>query len=72
MANFQKHLMEAQITGATVWLEIMVHLELLELSFAAFKAKCFMIKDPWLCYQNLSLNIQIDFQQRMRVLVRNF
>ena len=64
--------MEAQITVATVWLEITVHLELLELSFAAFKVKSFMIKDPWLCYQNLSLNIKIDFQQRMLVLVRNF
>ena len=72
MANFQKPQMEAQITGATVWLEIMVNLELLQLSFAAFKVKCFMIKDPHLCYQNLSLNIKIDFQQRMLVLVRNF
>ena len=54
--------MEAQITGATVWLEIMLNLELLELSFAAFKVKCFKIKDPWLCYHNLSLNIiKIDF-----------
>ena len=72
MANFQKPLMEAKITGATVWLEIMVDLELLELSFAAFKVKCFKIKDPWICYQNLSLNIKIDFQQRMLVLARNY
>ena len=72
MANFQTPLMEAQITGATVWLEIMVDLELLELSFAAFEVKCFMIEDPWPCYQNLSLYIKIDFQQRMLVLARNF
>ena len=72
MANFQKPLMEVQITGATVWLEFMVDLELLELPFAAFTVKYFMIKDPSLCYQNLSLNIEIDFQQRMLVLVCNF